>query len=35
MSTPEGHNLGAEKGVFDSLCPRFVSDAVEILERIL
>jgi C_GCAxxG_C_C family probable redox protein len=35
LSTPEGHNLGAERGVFDNLCPAFVSDAVEILERIL
>jgi C_GCAxxG_C_C family probable redox protein len=35
LSTPEGHNLGAQRGVFDNLCPRFVSDAVEILEKIL
>ena len=35
LSTPEGHKLGAEKGVFESLCPQFVSDAVEILEEIL
>jgi len=35
LSTPEGHRLGAERGVFDNLCPRFVSDAVEVLERIL
>lgn len=35
LSTPEGHNLGAQRGVFDNLCPRFISDAVEILEEIL
>jgi hypothetical protein len=35
LSTSEGHNLGVQRGVFDNLCPRFVSAAVEILEKIL
>jgi C_GCAxxG_C_C family probable redox protein len=35
LSSPEGHKLGAERGVFENLCPRFVADAVEILEQIL
>jgi len=35
LSSPEGHKLGEERGVFENLCPRFVSDAVEILEQIL
>ncbi len=35
LSSPQGHNLGVERGVFENLCPRFVADAVEILEQIL
>jgi C_GCAxxG_C_C family probable redox protein len=35
LSTPEGHQQGEERGVFDNLCPKYVRDAVEILERIL
>jgi len=35
LSSPEGHKLGEERGVLENLCPRFVSDAVEILEQIL
>ncbi len=35
LSSPEGHNLGVERGVFENLCPKFVADAVEILEQIL
>lgn len=35
MSTPDGHRKASESGVFETLCPKFVADAVEILERIL
>ncbi|HUU36662.1 MAG TPA: C-GCAxxG-C-C family protein [Candidatus Desulfaltia sp.] len=35
LNTPEGHKQGEERGVFTHLCPRFVSDAVTILEQIL
>jgi C_GCAxxG_C_C family probable redox protein len=35
LSSPQGHSLGVERGVFENLCPRFVGDAVEILEQIL
>jgi C_GCAxxG_C_C family probable redox protein len=35
LSAPDGHARGAERGVFENLCPRFVADAVEILEEIL
>jgi C_GCAxxG_C_C family probable redox protein len=35
LSTPQGHQRGVERGVFESLCPRLVADAVEILEGIL
>jgi hypothetical protein len=35
LSSPQGHQTGVERGVFENLCPRFVGDAVEILEQIL
>ena len=35
LNTPDGHELGAKRGVFENLCPGFVADAVEILEEIL
>jgi C_GCAxxG_C_C family probable redox protein len=35
LSSAEGHKMGEERGVFATLCPRFVSDAVAILEQIL
>lgn len=35
LNTPEGHKQAVERGVFESLCAKFVQDAVEILERIL
>jgi len=35
LSSPQGHKEGEERGVFENLCPRFVADAVEILEQIL
>jgi C_GCAxxG_C_C family probable redox protein len=35
LSSPEGHKQGEERGVFSNLCPRFVADAVSILEQIL
>ncbi len=35
LSAPDGHKLGAERGVFENLCPGFVAAAVEILEEIL
>ena len=33
ISTPEGRNLAREKGVFATLCPGLVHDAVEIIEQ--
>jgi C_GCAxxG_C_C family probable redox protein len=35
MSTAEGHDQAAARGVFEHLCPQYVRDAVEILEKIL
>ena len=35
LSRPGGHKLGEERGVFTDLCPKFVADAVLILEQIL
>jgi len=35
LGTPEGMKLAKEKGAIDTLCPRFVQDAVEILEEML
>jgi C_GCAxxG_C_C family probable redox protein len=35
LNSPEGHRLGAERGVFENLCPKFIADSVEILEQIL
>lgn len=35
LSAPDGHKLGAERGVFENLCPGFVADAAQILEEIL
>jgi C_GCAxxG_C_C family probable redox protein len=35
LSAPDGHELGAERGVFANLCPGFVADAAQILEEIL
>ena len=35
MSTPEGRAVANEKGLFGTLCPKLVRDAVEILEQIL
>ncbi|OGD24954.1 MAG: hypothetical protein A2Y69_12325 [Candidatus Aminicenantes bacterium RBG_13_59_9] len=35
LSAPDGHKLGAERGVFVNLCPGFVADAAQILEEIL
>jgi C_GCAxxG_C_C family probable redox protein len=32
LSTPEGSAAAKEKGLFTTLCPKFVKDAVEILE---
>ncbi len=33
LSTPEGYDIAKEKGLFETLCPNFVSDAVIILEK--
>jgi C_GCAxxG_C_C family probable redox protein len=33
--TPEERELAREQGLFATLCPRFVRDAAEIIERIL
>ena len=35
ISTPEGKEQASERGLFSTLCPRFVSDAAGILEQIL
>lgn len=35
MSTPEGKRLVEEKGLIDTLCPKLVQDASEIVEDIL
>ena len=35
IGTPEERELAREQGLFASLCPRFVRDAAEIIERIL
>ena len=35
ISTPEEMQAARDKGLFDSLCPRLVANAVEILEEIL
>ena len=35
LSSPQGHSLAVERGVFENLCPRLVADAVEILEQIM
>lgn len=34
ISTPQGTAIAKEKGLFTTLCPKFVHDAVEILEKI-
>jgi len=34
LSTPEGYDTAREKGLFETLCPKFVGDAVNILEKI-
>ena len=35
IDTPEGHQQAKEKGLFDTVCPKFVKDAAEILEEML
>jgi C_GCAxxG_C_C family probable redox protein len=35
MSTAEGHDQAAARGVFEHVCPKYVRDAVEILKKIL
>lgn len=35
LSTAEGHNEAQRREVFNELCPRYVAEAVEILEAIL
>jgi C_GCAxxG_C_C family probable redox protein len=35
ISSPEGMQLIKDKGLFTSLCPRLVSNAVEIVEQLL
>jgi len=35
ISTPEGMKEARDKGLFSSICPRMVQDAVEILEEML
>jgi C_GCAxxG_C_C family probable redox protein len=35
ISIPEGFSLAKEKGFFDSKCPKYIEDAVDILDGIL
>ena len=35
ISTPEGRQMAQEKKLFHTLCPKFVENAVKILEQIL
>ena len=35
LSTPAGHQAAVEKGVFKSICPDLVGDAVEIVQALL
>jgi len=35
LGTPEGHSQAVDRGVFENFCPKYVRDAVEILEKIL
>jgi len=35
LSKPEGRKAAYEKGLFTTLCPQFVRDAVEIVEQLL
>jgi len=35
LSTPEGMKEAKDKGLFSSICPKMVQDAVEILEEML
>jgi C_GCAxxG_C_C family probable redox protein len=35
ISDTKEHDLAVEKGIFDTLCPKFVQDAAEILECLL
>ena len=35
LSSPEGRKAAHDKGLFTSLCPQFVRDAVEIVEQLL
>ena len=35
LSKPEGRKAAYDKGLFTTLCPKFVSDAVEIVEQLL
>jgi C_GCAxxG_C_C family probable redox protein len=35
LSTAEGHDEAKRRGAFSELCPRYVAEAVEILEAIL
>jgi hypothetical protein len=35
LSSPEQRKAAQDKGLFTTLCPQFVRDAVEIVEEIL
>lgn len=35
ISTPEGTKSAQEKNLFDTLCPKLIADAAEILEQVL
>jgi C_GCAxxG_C_C family probable redox protein len=35
ISTPEGRSIAKENKLYDTVCPKFVQDAAEIMEQIL
>lgn len=35
IGDPEGHEMAEKNGLFDTLCPKLVQDAAEILEKLL
>jgi hypothetical protein len=35
ISTPAGHEVARDKGLFTSACPKYVRDVAEILEEML
>lgn len=35
ISTPEGRDIAKKKKLFDTVCPKYIQDAAEIIEQIL